>query len=707
MSGNAADPARTSEFPRSWVKLWIDAIVDWFSLPFDAFISYATLDGAERVFVQRLYEDFRSKKGRKNARIFLDTTDFDAASEITYHTFRAIRRSRCVWLVIRPFAMGSKYVHDELYWARYFNKQIWVVDVSDWYSKSVAAEKLVQREIARRQMHGLPISAHWTNVDALKGRFHTFSTLFPETQKRVLDNTPVPPGTIYDGPPAPDVVSSLDKGMSRVTGERLLTTRILGVSFLVTLITTWTYLFYSFAASTQSLIGTASLQSVGPIAPQINGTWRRPFYAWHLASALRTWSDDRSPPAERDKARDWESIARIGSAAYLNWKCGYSCPPGSIICFRDRPLSFLKSGADTTSRRYFLSTLVENEDDQLRIEDLAKQHLTNMEGTDASVCQAIVLLLGKFPNPSEEIRSLIVSSYSSHLNAGVHSAIRWTLDKWGLGKERIQLDQRLAENSSLSTFLNAKAGDKNAKQWCAVDLSATGEGNNRESARNYIITFARAQTDHAQAPQANKALIAVSTTEIPWALWRRWSPNSSLNARYDRESRIPDLSLEQRQNLPAEEVSPTEIQQVCDQLSQDYHGVRFRLPSFAEWILISFDQRSQAQSQLQAEYLWEPTVAQFESLHFTSGGISDVEGQRVPARVAEKFPNVCGFFDSIGNVREMCTVGKLVCETGLDISDKPNASSSKDWKTGVLKPDFNDVRVGFRLAVEQVPTQAN
>jgi hypothetical protein len=112
-------------------------LTDWL-WGYDFFISYAHKDGSiledgrpRSGFVRSLVNKLQDSK--EHFSVFHDETEYDPGTELNEATKRYVRASTKLLLVARPFAMGSKWVHDEVKVAIDTGTQVVVVDINNTY----------------------------------------------------------------------------------------------------------------------------------------------------------------------------------------------------------------------------------------------------------------------------------------------------------------------------------------------------------------------------------------------------------------------------------------------------------------------------------------------------------------------------------------------------------------------------------------------
>lgn len=275
---------------------------------------------------------------------------------------------------------------------------------------------------------------------------------------------------------------------------------------------------------------------------------------------------------------------------------------------------------------------------------MAAQLVSN---TDASIRQAIILIFGglKEVMSSEEqqhIVTLLERLYVDDADAGVHSAVRWTLRQWHLDSRLLQLDAELS-----SQYAPTFTGERN---WT---INSIGQ---------MLIRIAHAAEFPMGDPSTGKPsrreqidyAFAVSACEVTVAEYLNFRPEYSQDIRYGSDK-----------NCPVNNVSWYDAVAFCNWLS-DKEGLT-RCYEYnsdfnsADGVVIPEDFLQRSGYRLPTETEWECFCRSGTDSTYSFGATTDLSNQYVWQEknsrnrtwpVGSKLPNIWGAFDTHGNVWE-------------------------------------------------------
>lgn len=281
-----------------------------------------------------------------------------------------------------------------------------------------------------------------------------------------------------------------------------------------------------------------------------------------------------------------------------------------------------------------------------------------------------ILLLGQFP-PSdfdayERIQSEIRNLYSQHPSAGVHSACGWLLKRWGLDKEKREVDEREFPYSPDREWFTIRVTPKK---------DALGNRISIEDGEIFLTmivfpngSFKMGSPESEVNRQGNETQInvslsrpfALSDREVPWRAFNVFDASRNFNAINQQYKKTQSLDLSAHaitwdecirfchwigvwSNVTDEEQALLNIEYAeAKDLEYDLSRTGFRLPTEAEWEYAN-------RGELTTPYFFGSDRSLVSSYGWTANDsttYSQIGGQLCPSSF--------GLFDSCGNLWEWC-----------------------------------------------------
>jgi hypothetical protein len=672
----------------SYFKRIVEVVVDWFN-PSDVFISYGNLDGAH--YIDALQQKFQARPGLlRQAQITIDYQRFDEGQPLPRATRRDIRRSTYVVVIVRPFAMASQCVHQEVGLAHQMGKIILVVNVDRWFDNPDEAERSITSELKKRPV---PPSLYWGDESKWKARLHHFQQLLPDYFYLQIRDDPVPPerpSEIYDHEPGDRCCARLLYAIDRSDARRAQIRRVAGAVTAAGLLIGAFWLDGLAVARVSSLLANDQGFEVPQRVAAVKKSPFRPWLLWHLHRRAHAASESKAYGDKSITAEEYRSaVNQQALAGYLDWCSCYSSFPGVLVSFKRRNLQLLEASTDPLVRRDLLVWMAQHSAEDAHLQRTLGNLLGDASGSEPGLAQALVLIVAHRSAPSDELVQLLSSAYRTHPDPSVHAAIDWAFRNWKRADAVIEMDRKLAISANDPAFAEHVSEAARTRRWFVLDLDGRTSAHEKQGTQLPLtMTFALLP---------NQTSIAASVYEIPWGIWHHWMPEEPENARYLRIAKGADDPKIAR--LPVEDVSAVQIEKFCKVLGNAVGNNCFRLPSYDEWQDCAFRTRV---PRVQTAYLWSPIVEQFEQLsnNFKPTPTHEWQGLELPSSVGEFMPNEIGLFDTIGNVHEIVRLPKHTAGyAGLAVNDL--ADDARD--SGFLVPldeTANRSYVGFRLIID-------
>ncbi|MDG2222409.1 MAG: SUMF1/EgtB/PvdO family nonheme iron enzyme [Rubripirellula sp.] len=345
--------------------------------------------------------------------------------------------------------------------------------------------------------------------------------------------------------------------------------------------------------------------------------------------------------------------------------------------------------------------------------------------TDVTIKRALLLCLGEFewrPAESFPLIEMLLATYRTAPDAGLHGAAEWLLRRWGQQQKVVAVDKELQQSE-----LQFAAGRKVEREWY---VNTEGQTFVMIDAGEFLMGSPETEVGHRADEQLHARRIgrrfAVATKEVTKEQWRRFSQaNSEMEWAADQEQlsefiRTDDSPmagtfwyeaawycnwLSQQEGIPEEQwcYQPNEANRYAAGMKakEDFLELTgYRLPTEAEWEFAcragTLTSRHYGTTEdLLPAYAW--TLTSDESYVHS---------------VAKLKPNEFGLFDMHGNVFEWCydayddyplggglfgffTGAKSVVED-LPSSDRVGDTGRRVLRGGAYLTQAKSVRSAFR-----------